>query len=209
MVMMKSCTPTAMALALFCAVAPAGCNRNVRLAGTDIPHIELASVTHYGRVLDASATPKDVAYVVLRAIQEDVHAPDESARNRALRIQLETAAVGALAAHKKIPHVSDDEFVYQQVNGWAPTVSHYVDSFETDWAKAEARFKVKRTRVEEVRRVLLPVDDPSGDPHAGAVVAVDVVLEKTNDDEAGMYRVLRVSFDDPSGTIPIRRQATP
>lgn len=171
-----------------------GCSRDVRLSGREVPTVSVGSVSHFGMSLDEQATPQQVVFAALRAIRDDFHAKDRAARERAMAIQFDLCAANELAARNRTS-ASRDEFIFRVVNRWTPTVSHYVDRFETDWAKAEPRL-VRRDQPPsegesgaKACRVLMEVDDPSGDPTARVVLTAWLVRD------SGFWRVMHFGFD--------------
>lgn len=172
-----------------------GCRRDVRLAGRDVRSVTVQSVTHFGVTLDEEASPQDVAYVLLRAIREDFLASSSTDRKAALDKQFDICAANVIKARNRTG-LSGDEFVYNVVYRWTPTVAHYVDDFETDRTKASERLvpnyvagdKAADPNVEECE-VLMELDDPSGDPKAQVVVIVRLARD------GGFWRVLNLSFD--------------
>lgn len=172
-----------------------GCKRDVRLAGRKIRSVSVGAVTHYGVALDKEATPEQVAYVVLRAIRDDFLAKTPEERDAALDVQLELSAAGAIQARNRTG-TPKDEFVYNVVYHWTPTVSHYVKDFETDFEAAKARLRVTIPRAvkgadaaDEQCHVLMEVKDPSGDPNAQAVMVIRMVREQ------GYWRVTNLGFE--------------
>jgi hypothetical protein len=182
-------------------VNPAGCSRDVRLAGKNIRSVTVKPVTLYGVSLDENATPKDVVYVLLRAIREDFEAQTPEAREAALDKQFDICAANAIEARNR-GSFDRDEFVHNVVYRWTPTVAHYVGDFETERSKASARLirRVSKAtagdgaRFEETE-VLMEVNDPSGDPSARVVMVVWLAKDK------GMWRVVHLGFDPHTRSI--------
>ena len=180
------------------------CNRDVRLAGKDIPTVTVGAVAHYGTKLHENATPEQVAYVALRAIRDDFLAQDEVARKQALATQFDVCAAGALQARNRTT-IERDEFVYNVVYRWTPTVSHYVGDFPTDWAVAQARMQRRpvthlgnqadKANADDECEVAMVVSDPGGDPNAQVVLLVWLVTDN------GFWRVTHLGFDPSARTI--------
>ncbi len=177
-----------------------GCGEDARLVEHDIPHVVVESVSDQGLELGPQASPKEVAYVVLRAIRDDVLAGhDSQARRAALLRQLAVCdpdyiydfykqVMGRRAVYDR------DEWVYKKVNLWAPTVAYYVDSFDLDRETAESRMATGPTSRSlgwpgETVQVHFAASDPQGQPGAGAVVRI--LLHKH---ETGGWRVFHVGF---------------
>ena len=172
-----------------------GCSRDVRLANKNIRSVTVRPVTHFGISLDEAATPREVAYVALRAIREDFLAATPEAREAALGKQFDVAAANVIQT-KNRTHLKRDEYVHNVVYRWTPTVSNYVNSFDTEWENANRRLlrRVQKpdqgggNELEECE-VLLEVDDPSGDPNARVVIIVWLAKD------SGYWRVVHLGFD--------------
>ena len=183
-------------------IAAGGCRRDVRLAGRTIPHAAVHAVTLYGVTLDESASPQQVAYVALLAVREDFLAGDEPEREAALAKQFDLCAADVIASRNRTS-TDRDEFIYNVVYHWTPTVSHYVHDFPADWEAAKARLKLRagsptknaNDDVEEAV-VLMEVDDPSRDVNARVVLAVYLAKD------GGMWRVLHLGFEPGRRSIP-------
>ena len=180
------------------------CSRDVRLAGKEIPTVTVHSVEHYGTTLDAKATPEQVAYVALRAIGDDFQAEDEEARTQALATQFDVCAAGVLQ-QRNTTTIERDEFVYNVVQRWTPTVSHYVKDFPTDWAAAQARMQrrpvtrlgkqTEAANADDECEVAMVVRDPGGDPNAQVVLLVWLARD------SGFWRVTHLGFDPTARDI--------
>lgn len=188
-------------MAVAVAVSGAGCRKDTQLAGREIPHVTVRTVTDGDVVLDRSATAKQVAYAFLRAVRDDVRASSPKAREEALRRQLDLCAPDTIFARYEDMHqrsgsgyVDDrDERIYRVVDSWAPTLAHYVDSFDFAWSEAETALVVREARkpaegIAGTGHVFLEVVDPGGDPNAEAVVQLTLVTE------SGYWRILNVGF---------------
>ena len=176
-------------------VVVGGCSRDANLAGKNVRSVQVQSVTHYGLTLHENAAPLKVAYVALRAIREDFVAKTPEEREVALGIQFDVCAANMIGNRNRTS-ISRDEFVYNVVYHWTPTVSHYVDQFPTDFQDAESRLIQSTVRLmtgEGARRmecdVRLALVDPDGDPNAG----VELIVWLLQDEE--FWRVTHVGFD--------------
>jgi hypothetical protein len=99
-------------------------------------------------------------------------------------------------------HAELKESVYKTVRTWAPTLGHYVKSFDFPVEEISTRMQAKsdsltinRVAIPE-RRVLLEAQDPDGDPNAAVVVAVRLVQEE------GRWRVWWVGFEHSIRHLP-------
>jgi hypothetical protein len=177
-----------------------GCSRDVRLAGRAVRSVTVGTKTHYGTTLDAAASPERVAYVLLRAIRDDVDARGPTERDAALDVQFDLAAVNAIQRSNRTK-MDPEEFLYNVVYRWAPTVSHYGRDFETEWDKAKGRMSVSHPPKEKEEanaqprcEVRMVVNDPNGDPNARAVMVIWMAQD------SGFWRVTHLGFD------PTRRE---
>ena len=175
--------------------AGSGCSRDVRLAGRDVRSVTVGPVDYYGIKLDEAATPEQVTYVLLRAIRDDFLASNPEQREASLDIQFDICAANVIRG-KNRKGMSPDDFVYNVVYHWTPTVSHYVDNFETDWESAKARLvrggpaPANRPDTDpDECKVLMELDDPSGEPDARVVMVVWLARD------SGFWRVLHLGFD--------------
>lgn len=185
-----------------------GCREDARLAGRDIPHVEVRTVVDQGLSLGPEASPKQVAFALLRAIRDDVRAgADLDARHRALQRQLALCDPDYMY-DRYIRFYGDravaqrDEWVYRKVNLWAPTLAYYVDALDFDLATAEPLMKEGSADKADnwpgpTTYVDLPVAHPGGID--GADVIVRVRLHR-HGDEDGYWRVFSVGFAGRPGS---------
>ena len=184
----------ASALAVWC-----GCGSDARLAGHRIRSVTVRSVTHYGLTLDQQGTPQQVAFVLLRAIRDDVSAKTKDDREAALDKQFDLCAANVL--EKKNPtKMPRDEFIHSVVYHWAPTVSHYVGDFETEWDKAAARLVRKKSTADstsslEECEVHMELADPGGDLKARVVMVIWMARDE------GFWRVTHLGFDPTKRSV--------
>jgi hypothetical protein len=176
------------ALAVWC-----GCGGDARLAGHKIRSVTVRSVTHYGITLDQQAAPEQVAFVLLRAIRDDVSAKTRGDREAALDKQFDLCAANVLQKRNRTS-MPRDEFVHGVVYHWAPTVSHYVGDFETDWGQAAARLVRTKPNTDskaspEETEVYMELADPGGDPKARVVMVIWMAQD------GGFWRVTHLGFD--------------
>ncbi|MGB2985895.1 MAG: hypothetical protein WBE26_08425 [Phycisphaerae bacterium] len=178
-----------------------GCSRDVRLADRDVRSVTVQAVTHYGTVLDKQASPEQVTYVLLRAIRDDFMATTPEERKAALDKQFDICAANVIRV-KNRSALTGDEYAYYIVYNWTPTVSHYVDNFETAWERAKARFVRGSPRLVNGAdadatecEVLMELEDPSGDPSARVVMIVWLAQD------SGFWRVVHLGFDPTRRSI--------
>ena len=186
-------------------IGTAGCKRDARLADHKLRHPTVGTVTHYGQTLDQNATPEQVTYVLLRAMRDDFLADTKEARDKALDVQFDVCAAGELA-RQNARSISDAEYIYNVVYHWTPTVAHYMDDINEDYATAEKRFVTKRAKgIADRLQVMTTLRDPDGDPLAQVVLVVTLVRDE------GYWRVLHVGFDptrrSPAGSASAKARS--
>lgn len=172
-----------------------GCARDVHLANREIPHVTVGPVTVDGVALDKEASPEAVAWAAIQAIRDDFKAATPQERDAALARQFDLCAANVIAKLNRST-LDRDEFIYNVVYRWTPTVSHYVDDFPADWEEARERFDVspvaqgKRIdpEVEEVA-VGLEVAPPGGDERSKVVMMIWLAKD------SGFWRVVHLGFD--------------
>ena len=172
------------------------CDRDARLAGRNLRDVTVQTVTLYGETLDKSATPKQVTYVLLRAIREDFKAKTPEEREVALDKLFDVSAAGYLT-RGSANEIDRRETVFKIVNRWTPTVSHYVDDIETDWEKARVRLRVfglesvkNRNDGTQQCKIMTQLADPSGDPNAAVLLNIHLIQD------SGYWRVLGLAYEN-------------
>ena len=187
----------------------AGCTPEDR----DVPPAEVKTVEAYGLVLDESATPQQVAFVLLQALAEDVRAAQAhqyDQQKAALRLTFSLAAyetieerILALAsrevpeAQKKTSLGTDrDRKLYALVKYWAPIVAHYVPSFEANPAGAMAKMRVRQGGDPATAHVYYDVchDPAQTDLAKREPATLDIELAKQAAGSKSYWRVVRVGF---------------
>jgi len=185
---------TAGALAVWC-----GCGGDARLTGQKIRTANVRSVTHYGVSLDQQATPEQVAFVLLRAIRDDVSAKSKDDREAALDKQFDLCAANVLQKRNRTS-MPRDEFIHSVVYHWSPTVSHYVGDFETEWDKAAARLVRTKPNTDskansDEAEVYMELADPGGDPKARVIMVIWMAQD------GGFWRVTHLGFDPTKRSV--------
>lgn len=171
-------TPAAVwAGAIAMLLAASGCQRDVRLAGRKLRDVEVKTVEYYGITLDQQASPKDVAYVLLRAMREDFQAKDTAARDAALDIQFDICAADEIVSAAR-SSLTRREVLYRLVHRWTPTIAYYLDSFPTTREQTNSRLEQTRIRPAKFSsaeanmcEVLLRVTGPQ-DAHAVVTITL-------------------------------------
>ena len=172
------------------------------MADAELRDPVVADVTIAGLTLDRDATPKMVTFALLRAIKDDIDAGrDLEAREAAFDQQFQLAAPSAIhAQHVRAvgpEHADLKESVYKTVRLWAPTLGHYVRSFDLNFEEAQERMLVdpvptssraNRCGSDETH-VLFEAQDPGSDPNASVVIRVRLVQQEER------WRVWWVGFD--------------
>ena len=172
-----------------------GCNDEGRLVGQRARHVEVGVVTDQGLTLDKEAGPKEVVYVLLRAIKDDLESGDDyEAREAAFDRQLNVCAPDTISQRSVRKQLGRDENVRRIVWHWAPTLAFYKDDFPPDWPTAGRRLLEARKLNDrdpdgdQWTNVSLELQDPSGEPSASVVARFQLVRE------GGYWRVVRVGF---------------
>ncbi len=170
-----------------------GCEDPQRVVGQHARTVVVQPVSAYGLTLDQSAGPRKVAYVLLRAIADDVEAGEDfEARETAFNHQLAVSAPDTIFERSMREGLGRDENVRRIVWHWAPTLGHYRDDFPETWPEAEDRLVQlpisNPPAGEEWTRVLIELAHPSGDPNASVVAQIQLVREN------GFWRVVQVGF---------------
>lgn len=189
-----------LALAGAGAAALLACSKDTTLRSETVRHVVVGPVTDQGIVLDKSATPKQVTFVLLKAIRDDVLADgDRKAREVALDREFDVCAPDAIFRQYRrffgsYP-VERDESVHQCVRMWAPTLARYVGSFDFDWPTAqqhlfELKSRTSNTDDSQTVAVLLEAADPDPNVVGDASVVIRIGLAQ----EDGFWRVTHVGF---------------
>lgn len=191
---------------LACAMLPA-CKEHARLSGAKISHVDVGTVIDQGITLDEDASPKQVGFVLLQAIRDDVLAGnDRETRQAAIERQLNVCAADTIyTRHQRYYGGSAgdrDEKVYESVCSWAPTLARYVKAFPSDWPSADEQL---HERIADAAGgegansavVFLEVPDPEFGSSASVIIEIDVVRETGKPSNKGggrFWRVVRVGF---------------
>ncbi len=172
----------------------AGCNDESREVGKQIRHHVVATVVDQGVTLDQDAGPREVIFVLLRAIYDDYAAGEDSAlREAAFDRQLALCAPDHIFARAARKSFGRDESVQRLVWRWGPVLGHYREGFPSDLASARKRLVLAhRTKDEsgvvERARVELELASPDGNANASVVAQFQLVRE------SGYMRVSQVGF---------------
>jgi len=174
-------------------------------------------VEAYGQKLDESATPQQVAFVLLQLLKKDVEAAQahEHEQQQAVLRQ-----IFRLAAYSTIENRLEailrpglglgekrDKKLFEIVNFWAPIVGHYIHSFDDDFEMAKPRMKVTYSQSKRFAHVLYPVchDPAERDPEKRQRATLDVELARELGEGQSYWRVSRVSFRDEAAIAPPAR----
>lgn len=186
---------------------------------SDAPPAKVEAVTAYGMTLDESATPEQVAFVLLQAIRDDVEAAQARDRERhrqAVELQYAIAAYSTieerlLGVFSRADGTGDlgdlrEQRLYDVVKQWGAIAAHYVRSFDAEFDAAAERLRVERRGEPERVHVLYDVcHDPSAtDPaqRQPATLEIELAIETEGADK--YWRVARVDFrrPRPAATAP-------
>lgn len=177
-----------------------GCGRDARLADKELPsNLTVRSVSHYGLTLDEKAGPKEVGFVLFRALREDFEAKDHEARQAAINVQYDITAMNeVMALHRE--GLPPAETIFSQVRYWTPTIAHYAAQLPTEWESAKDRLIATTPQPSKTARegalecqVLYQLEDPADEPNARVVLFAALVQDR------GFWRVRSVGF------VPNRR----
>jgi len=181
-----------------------GCQKNTVALEEQPFEIDTGPVTQAGLALDASATPEQVVYALLRAIYDDVKANDVDTRRQAFQRELDLSAPDTIYARSRYHNLTRNEGVKRIVWHWAPTLAYHVDDFPKSWNDAASRLRSAHTGFSQspnnsrFTRVLIELADPSGDPNASVIAQFQLTNQP-----GGLWRVTQVGF------IRTRRHLTP
>lgn len=203
-------------------------------AADTLPPPEVKTVTAYGQTLDESATPQQVAYVLLRSLAEDVQAaqakpPRREDQKQANLITWSVAAPNTIEQrilstareHAKDPArfqslgENRKKEIYRVVNQWAPIVAYYVASFDQDPETAMSRMHVRPSPNGQVTHILYEVTPDPTRPDVDQRRTLDIELVKEKGADGKEYwRVARVGYiglgtrptTQPAGTQPAKAE---
>lgn len=183
----------------------------------EIPPLEVKTVQAYGLTLDASATPEQVTFVLLRSLADDVQAArsgDEVAQKEA---QKTTAALAAYSTiEKRLLEVLNaarkeaktdlgpdrDKRLYEVIHGWAPIVAYYVDSLPKTMDEAAARMRSITSNTTSRVLIDLSHDPAEQNPPKHHVATLEVELTKETAGGATYWRVARLTYRGHPTTLP-------
>ncbi|HRR86162.1 MAG TPA: hypothetical protein P5316_14235, partial [Phycisphaerae bacterium] len=177
----------------------------------DIPPAVVKPVTAYGLSLDTTATPQQVAFVLLRSIADDVRAAQaQDAKRQKEALQLtyalaaystiaprigESAAKPADAARSK----ARDKRLYSFVKDWAPIAAHYIRSFDTDVEAAGRKMRIHSQTASAVHVLYDVCHDPAEtDPARQQKATIDIELTMEPEGALSYWRVAKVTFAQPT-----------
>lgn len=175
-----------------------------------IPPAEVKPVTAYGLRLDTTATPKQVAFVLLRSIADDVQAAqahDTTRQKEALRLTHSLAAYSTIAARiGESPNrpadaarsKARDRRLYTFVKDWAPIAAHYIRSFDTDVEAAGRKMVVANETPTSVHLLYDVCHDPAEtDPAKKQTATLAIELSRESVSGLSYWRVAKLAFASP------------
>lgn len=183
------------------AIVLSGCGRDARLADHELRDPKPGPVTAYGKTLDANASPQDVVYVLLQAINDDYAAGDNrEARHKALDTEFAVCAPEWIKARRGGENLTEREKrerLFEVVYNWAPTLGFYRDSFKGAFPDIAQQmhtvYAAQPVSQHEVAVVYVNLKHPhpeTAGPNSGAAALVQLVRE------AGYWRIWWVGFDN-------------
>lgn len=183
--------PAAAACALSVALAVlAGCEKPPPLE-----EVRTEPFTAYDVKLDTSATPKDVSYVLLRALHDQVVAAQSGSRTGILdarKLERRLAAPERIyddvgkAAHVDVReiHLTPTKAVDLMSEYWGPISAFYVEKF--DLSRDAAESKMTEIDRDGDKLVLISLDAPDGKEPQTLQIGLT--------QEQGLWRVYRVGY---------------
>lgn len=201
-------TRLVMAACLLATLSLSGCTN----PEPEPPELTVETVEAYDVTLDEDATPKQVGYVLLRALRDDVLAAQEGKRKEqreahelAFRLSAPTL-IGERIPENQVRAAADpdqerDARIFDITYHWAPIVAHYIESFPTDLAEARARFELIEGQVDNKAYLTIPLthNPDASDPADRGEVTLKIELFKETAGEKTFWRVARLSY---VGTAP-------
>ncbi|MBP7933059.1 MAG: hypothetical protein KA354_00310 [Phycisphaerae bacterium] len=192
-----------------------GCRRDL-----DIPPMEVKVVEAYGVKLDAAASPKQVVYVLLRSLRDDVEASqawDKAKKKRAFQTSFALAAFQAmsrrlmdnpaiLTARKGGEADVAARHIYDAVDHWAPIVGHYIRSFEADEQAAMTKMTEVLAADGRTGRVYVDVAHDSQEEDPAKAQSVTLVIEMAREkgvDGSEYWRVLKLGYQPRTKVITV------
>lgn len=177
----------------------------------DIPPAVVKPVTAYGLTLDTTATPKQVAFVLLRSIADDVQAAqarDTKRQKEALRLTYSLAAYSTIAPRigESAAKPADaarskarDKRLYTFVKDWAPIVAHYIRSFDTDAEAAGRKMRIHFQTASTVHLLYDVCHDPAEtDPARQQKATIELELTMEPEGALSYWRVAKITFAQPT-----------
>jgi hypothetical protein len=177
------------------------------------PVAEVKTVEAYGVTLDASATPQQVAYVLLRSIADDYAAAsskDRVAQRKAQELTFALSAPGVMEerlvqatnqinpnAKKKDLGKDRDEKLFKTVHSWAPIVGYYLASFEKiTQQELNDRSWLAFSADQKTANLFMPVSHEAATAAAADAETATMNIELNHEAAGGSeyWRVSRVRF---------------
>jgi hypothetical protein len=177
-------------------------------------------VEAYGTTLDESATPGQVAFVLVRALADNVlaaqdHPPRHEDRKAALNLTFSIAAHGKLseqvdalvekagARQTEDPAERRRRAMFRIVKYWAPVVAHYVRSIDKSFDEAAGKMEAAVSRNQRTAHVYYDVShDPSQtDPAKQQKTTLDIQLARESVEGSSYWRVARVGYRGPGDVV--------
>ena len=177
----------------------------------DIPPAQVETVRAYGVTLDDSATARQVVYVLLRSLADDVkaaqaHQPDKQKAAMKLTYRLaaysriEEKLLGVInqGAGQKKTGLGDerDRKLFDFTKHWAPIVAHYVRSFDTNLEVAVGKMRERPHPGGQITHVFYDVshDPAQTDPAKQQRATLDIELVKEKAGPRSYWRVARIGY---------------
>jgi len=186
-----------------------------------IPRAEVKPVKAYDLTLDENAAPKQVAFVLLRSIADDIHAArahDTRRQKEALRLTHSLAAYSTIARRigespaeptETTRSRIRDKRLYTFVKDWAAIVGHYVASFDTEYSAAARKMTTRNQTASTVHLLYEACHNPAEtDPAKQQTATIEIELTREPAGAVSYWRVAKVSFaPSEARTKPATRSA--
>jgi hypothetical protein len=188
----------------------------------DLPPARIETVEAYGVKLDASASPRDVAYVLLRTLADDVNsaqAGEQEKHKEALIRAYRLAAYDTISqrleevmkqAGQPNPRLDEERErkLYEFTSQWGAIVAHYVRSFDTDRQAAFDHMRlVPGTKPDQAIILYNVSHDPAEtNPERQERATLRIELARETAGGESYWRVARLDYELP--TPPTVLQAT-
>jgi hypothetical protein len=177
----------------------------------EVPPAKVKTIQAYGVTLDPDATPKQVAYVLLQALADNIEASQSHDRNTKKTAadlvydlgaysRIEQRLLGTFGPDTVSPQArlgpDRDRQLYDFTQNWAQIVGYYVGSFDRDLEAAVRSMQEVRGRSGQTAHVYYPASHYDESPESPARQRVTLDIELSQEKAGGLsyWRVARVGY---------------